>query len=65
TLKIETAVSCIPGVTQAGASYTASTLNVVHDSVLLTRIRQAIKPLGYSLAPRWRAGATGPAQTRS
>ena len=49
--KIETAVRRIPGVSEAGASFTAGTLNVVHDDVPFSRIQQAIKPLGYSVAP--------------
>ncbi|MDP2782524.1 heavy metal translocating P-type ATPase [Devosia sp.] len=60
-LKIETAVSRIPGVSEVGASYTAGTLNVVHDDVSFAAIQQAIKPLGYELvedgaAPRPPAG---------
>ncbi|MGV8856436.1 MAG: heavy metal translocating P-type ATPase [Devosia sp.] len=58
--KIETAVSRIPGVAEVGASYTAGTLNVVHEDVPFTTIQRAIKPLGYSLAPD---GATAPADT--
>jgi len=49
--KIETAVRRIPGVSEVGASFTAGTLNVVHDDVPFSRIQQAVKPLGYSVAP--------------
>ncbi|MGV8831965.1 MAG: heavy metal translocating P-type ATPase [Devosia sp.] len=60
-LKIETAVSRIPGVSDAGASYTAGTLNVVHDDVPFAAIERAIKPLGYSLAPDGAAAPAGEA----
>lgn len=49
--KIENAVSRIPGVSEVGASYTAGTLNVVHDNVPFLAIQKAIKPLGYTVAP--------------
>src|SRR5687767_4203872 len=49
--KIENAVSRIPGVSEVGASYTAGTLNVVHDNVPFIAIQKAIKPLGYTVAP--------------
>ncbi|WP_193338111.1 heavy metal translocating P-type ATPase [Devosia beringensis] len=55
--KIETAVTRIPGVSEAGASFTAGTLTVLHDNVPFTTIQQAIKPLGYALA---RDGAPAP-----
>jgi Cd2+/Zn2+-exporting ATPase len=48
--KIENAVSRIPGVDSVTASYTAGTMNVVHDHVPLAAIQKAIKPLGYSVA---------------
>ena len=47
--KIETAVSRIPGVCEVGASFTAGTMNVVHDAVPLVAIQKAVKSLGYSL----------------
>jgi Cd2+/Zn2+-exporting ATPase len=47
--KIETAVSRIPGVAEVGASYTAGTLNVVHDNVPLVAITKAVKGLGYTI----------------
>ena len=49
--KIETAVSRIPGVSEAGASFTAGTLTVLHDNVPFASIRDAVKPLGYAVAP--------------
>ena len=49
--KIETAVSRIPGVTEVGASFTAGTMNVVHDAVPFAAIQKAVKSLGYSVAP--------------
>nr|WP_236899941.1 heavy metal translocating P-type ATPase [Devosia sp. SL43] len=58
--KIETAVSRIPGVSEVGASFTAGTLNVVHDAVPFAAIQRAVKSLGYSLAPD---GAAAPAAT--
>src|SRR6218665_1600045 len=48
--KIETAVSRIPGVSEVGASFTAGTLNVVHDAVPFAAIQKTVKSLGYSLA---------------
>jgi Zn2+/Cd2+-exporting ATPase len=56
--KIETAVSRIPGVTEVGASFTAGTMNVVHDAVPFAAIQKAVKSLGYTVAPD---GATPPA----
>src|SRR5690606_27682480 len=49
--KIETAVSRIPGVSEVGASFTAGTLNVVHDAVPFAVIQKAVKSLGYTVAP--------------
>lgn len=49
--KIETAVSRIPGVSQVGASFTAGTLNVVHENVPFVAIKKAVTALGYSVAP--------------
>ncbi len=54
--KIETAVRRIPGVTDAGASYTAGTLNVTPANVPFVAVQKAVKSLGYSLA-----SAEGPA----
>jgi len=57
--KIETAVSRIPGVSEVGASYTAGTLNVIHDAVQFSAIQSAVKSLGYSISldgPAPRAG---------
>lgn len=48
--KIETAVSRVPGVSEVGASFTAGTLNVVHDDVPFAAIQKAVKSLGYSVA---------------
>ncbi|MBW4653372.1 MAG: cadmium-translocating P-type ATPase [Kaiparowitsia implicata GSE-PSE-MK54-09C] len=48
--KIETAVSRIPGVTEVGASFTAGTMNVVHDAVPFAAIQKAVKSLGYTVA---------------
>ncbi|CAN7496057.1 heavy metal translocating P-type ATPase [Mesorhizobium amorphae] len=56
--KIETAVSRIPGVTEVGASFTAGTMNVVHDAVPFAAIQKAVKSLGYTVAAD---GATPPA----
>ena len=58
--KIETAVSRLPGVSEAGASFTAGTLNVVHDNVPSVAIEKAVKSLGYSIAP---ASAPPPADS--
>jgi Cd2+/Zn2+-exporting ATPase len=55
--KIENAVARIPGVSAVSASFTAGTLNVVHDNVPLAAIQRAVKPLGYSVAA---AGANAP-----
>ena len=55
--KIETAVSRIPGVSEVGASFTAGTLNVVHDAVPFAAIQKAVKSLGYSVAPDGEAPA--------
>lgn len=49
--KIETAVSRIPGVSEVGASFTAGTLNVVHDAVPFSAIQKAVRSLGYTVAP--------------
>jgi len=49
--KIETAVTRIAGVSEAGASFTAGTLTVLHDNVPFASIRNAIRPLGYAVAP--------------
>ncbi|MAB12277.1 MAG: heavy metal translocating P-type ATPase, partial [Parvibaculum sp.] len=49
--KIETAVSRIPGVSEVGASYTAGTLNVVHDAVQFSAIQNVVKSLGYNISP--------------
>lgn len=49
--KIETAVGRIPGVSEVGASFTAGTLNVVHDAVPFGAIQKAVKSLGYTIAP--------------
>ena len=49
--KIETAVSRIPGVSEVGASFTAGTMNVVHDAVPFAAIQKAVKSLGYTVAP--------------
>jgi Cd2+/Zn2+-exporting ATPase len=49
--KIETAVSRIPGVSEVGASYTAGTMNVVHEAVPFVAIQKALKSLGYTVAP--------------
>jgi Cd2+/Zn2+-exporting ATPase len=49
--KIENAVSRIPGVSEVGASFTAGTMNVVHEDVPFAAIRQAVTALGYSVAP--------------
>ena len=48
--KIETAVSRIPGVSEVGASFTAGTMNVVHENVPFAAIQKAVKSLGYSVA---------------
>lgn len=56
--KIETAISRIPGVSEVGASFTAGTLNVVHDAVPFAAIQKAVKSLGYTVAPD---GASPPA----
>ncbi len=47
--KIETAVSRIPGVSEVGASFTAGTMNVVHDAVPFAAIQKAAKSLGYTV----------------
>ena len=44
--KIETAVRRIPGVTDAGASYTAGTLNVTPANVPFVAVQKAVKSLG-------------------
>ncbi len=50
--KIETAVGRLPGVSEAGASFTAGTLNVVHDgTVPKGAVERAVKSLGYSIGP--------------
>jgi Cd2+/Zn2+-exporting ATPase len=49
--KIETALTRIPGVSDASASFTAGTLNVVHQDVPFAAIQRAVKSLGYSVAP--------------
>nr|WP_295890825.1 heavy metal translocating P-type ATPase [uncultured Devosia sp.] len=58
--KIETAVSRIPGVSEASASFTAGTVNVVHDAVPFAAIQQAVKSLGYTIAPDGAALAASP-----
>ncbi|RJT28170.1 cadmium-translocating P-type ATPase [Mesorhizobium waimense] len=59
--KIENAVGRIPGVTEVGASYTAGTMNVVHENVPFIAIQKAVKSLGYTVtshdAPAQAAGA--------
>jgi len=47
--KIENAVGRIPGVTEVGASYTAGTMNVVHENVPFVAIQKAVKSLGYTV----------------
>lgn len=49
--KIETAISRIPGVSEVGASYTAGTLNVVHEAVPFVAIQKTLRSLGYTIAP--------------
>ncbi len=49
--KIETAVTRLPGVSDAGASFTAGTLSVVHANVPSLAIEKAVRTLGYSIAP--------------
>jgi len=61
--KIETAVSRIPGVSEVGASFTAGTLNVVHDAVPFVAIHKAVKSLGYTIAPDGAALAAGGAHS--
>jgi Zn2+/Cd2+-exporting ATPase len=48
--KIENAVGRIPGVSEVGASFTAGTMNVVHENVSFIAIEKAVKTLGYSVA---------------
>ncbi|MBI4923154.1 MAG: cadmium-translocating P-type ATPase [Devosia nanyangense] len=48
--KIETAVGRLPGVFEAGASFTAGTLSVSHSGVPFIAIERAVKGLGYSIA---------------
>ncbi|MEO8757362.1 MAG: heavy metal translocating P-type ATPase [Devosia sp.] len=48
--KIETAVSRLAGVSEAGASFTAGTLNVSHSGVPFVAIEKVVKSLGYSVA---------------
>lgn len=48
--KIETAVGRLPGVSEAGASFTAGTLHVVHDGTVPNgAVERAVKRLGYSI----------------
>ncbi|MEO6013429.1 MAG: heavy metal translocating P-type ATPase [Devosia sp.] len=58
--KIETAVGRLPGVSDAGASFTAGTLHVMHDgTVQKGAVERAVKSLGYSIGP-----ADGTSRTR-
>lgn len=50
-VKIETAVSRIPGVGEVGASFTTGALNVTHDgSVSAHAVERAVKALGYGIS---------------
>lgn len=62
--KIETAVSRIPGVSEVGASFTAGTMNVVHDAVPFAAIQKAVKSLGYTVAPDGPTPASAQASQR-
>lgn len=49
--KIETAVSCLPGVNTVTTSYTSETLRVQHTSTLArSSIERQVKALGYTIA---------------
>lgn len=50
--KIETAVGRLPGVSEAGASFTAGTLSVLHDGTVPNgAVERVVKNLGYSIGP--------------
>lgn len=58
--KIETALTRIPGVSEASASFTAGTVNIVHDAVPFAAIQRTVKSLGYTVAPDGGAPAASP-----
>ena len=49
--KVENAVGRIPGIAGVDASFTAGTMNVVHENVPFVAIEKAVKGLGYTVAP--------------